>query len=400
MRSGPNDDGGRRRRALGYGLARFAVGILLVFPQASSSATLRVPSQYPTIQMALDAAASRDSILVASGSYEEDVTISTSLITLSGEGRPLVRSFVPVLSVNADSVSIIGFHFNGTTFASGVPTAWLGGSGFRIEDCMFEGGFAGVSVIGKGEILRSQFTRSAHGVRVELGGSGVTLRNCSIFENSAEVFGETLGAGLMILDGNEVELFDCEFVSNSASIAGAAIYASWNPGVKVARVLAERCLIVGNRSPAGSGIETSNAQLTLISCTFASNHATADGGALLQLSESMVIESRIDNCIMAFNEGAALWCPGANNLTVHCSNVFGNSDDSLCASDGGDNHSLDPLFCAIGNFHIAEGSPCSPGESPPGCGLIGALDVQCASAVASSTWGQIKGMYLENRRER
>lgn len=47
-----------------------------------------------------------------------------------------------------------------------------------------------------------------------------------------------------------------------------------------------------------------------------------------------------------------------------------------------DNIQADPIFCdSAEDFHLADTSPCAPGNSPPGCGLIGALGVGCVIGV-------------------
>ena len=56
----------------------------------SSAATLRVPSDYPTIQGAVDAAAPGDVVLVSAGTYAPFLIASKNDITVRGDGRAVI----------------------------------------------------------------------------------------------------------------------------------------------------------------------------------------------------------------------------------------------------------------------------------------------------------------------
>jgi parallel beta-helix repeat protein len=62
------------------------------------------------------------------------------------------------------------------------------------------------------------------------------------------------------------------------------------------------------------------------------------------------------------------------------------------------NFSLDPQFCAAGDYRVMTSSPCAPGNSPlgNGCHLIGALPADCQPlSVQKSTWGAGKALYRD-----
>jgi|GEM_PF-2924874 len=67
-----------------------AVVGLLVTAAAASAGTKYVPSQYPTIQSAVNASAPGDTIVVAAGVYSEHVVISTDSVTIRGVNRDTV----------------------------------------------------------------------------------------------------------------------------------------------------------------------------------------------------------------------------------------------------------------------------------------------------------------------
>lgn len=76
------------RRALAISvLASALVGLGFSAAQHTSTRTLRVPSQYPTIQQAVNAARGGDLVLVAPGTYAESVSVRTARVVIRGSDR-------------------------------------------------------------------------------------------------------------------------------------------------------------------------------------------------------------------------------------------------------------------------------------------------------------------------
>ena len=70
-----------------------AVLFVLVLASSADAATLNVPADYATIQAAVNAAATGDTIMVQSGTYYENVNVNKALILQgedSGSGQPVV----------------------------------------------------------------------------------------------------------------------------------------------------------------------------------------------------------------------------------------------------------------------------------------------------------------------
>ena len=73
---------------------RYAISclVILAVPALAHAATLKVPSQYPKIQQAIDAAVEGDTVLVAPGTYVETIDFKGKGITVKSEEGPLVTT--------------------------------------------------------------------------------------------------------------------------------------------------------------------------------------------------------------------------------------------------------------------------------------------------------------------
>jgi hypothetical protein len=135
--------------------------------------------------------------------------------------------------------------------------------------------------------------------------------------------------------------------------------------------------------------------IVLTSSTVYEN-SSPSGAALYASDDSSIAAS---NTIIAFNlDGEAAACDGTGTTTLTCSDVFGHTGGDwvgcIAGQEGSNgNVAADPLFCNIGagDVRLAEMSPCAPAQSA--CGLIGALDVGCPTAVEPTTWGAVKAAF-------
>ena len=94
--------------------------VLIVALQPAAASTITVPTDYPTIQLAIDAASDGDVILVLPGTYNENIFVdkSVSIIGLEGYTNTTINSTdtsLPVVEITASDVLIKGFTIEGWT---------------------------------------------------------------------------------------------------------------------------------------------------------------------------------------------------------------------------------------------------------------------------------------------
>lgn len=219
-------------------------------PSAWASRRL-VPSQYSTIQAAINASVGGDEVVVSPGTYNESITLNRA-VTVTGlnPGDPLV-TLATVIRGNTTQPVV--------TFATTGPTA--------LDGLTVTNGSEGVSVLpGAGGGLISKCLIQANygsGIRLEPGSGGTTVSFCRVINNnSSGIFAATnttltVEAGLVA--GNQ---------------AGGI-----HMGSCVSTSIIRDCVIVGNATvDRGGGIYSQDSTVTISNCTIANNQANLGGG--------------------------------------------------------------------------------------------------------------------------
>ncbi len=241
---------------------------LIFLSSALQARTLRVPSQYPTIQAGIDSSVDGDTVLVADGTY-------------IGEGNRNIRfngRIIVVRSENGPESCIIdGENANGGfVFTWGDSSLAAMVEGFKI-------------INGRGHGSDGGGIYCNHGC--------ATIRNC-IVVNCRAIYG-----GGIYIDGSSPVFEDCIIRDNVSFGYCGGIHCDASPGA-----VFNRCLITGNvsnniRSYQSAGIWCRYSNPVISNCTISGNTingTTLDNGAGIFLGGC---EAEIVNTIVEGNIG-------------------------------------------------------------------------------------------------
>jgi hypothetical protein len=348
-----------------------AISIAAMFAApAASAATLNVGPNGPftTIQAAVNAAATGDTISVAPGRYVENVVIKGKGVTVVGEDRHLVvvdgNHQGPVFTVGEINVanSVILSNLTITrglgnsqdafakTFFNGGGIVVVGGN-FRLSHSIVTGNFSnadggGVSVFVGGPttfttefdddaIVENHAYSAGGAVSLKAGDVGTVLFTST--EISRNVAGGG-GGGLSVLAGaGGVSLNQVTLAQNSAGVGGA-IYSPGNSGhnlnINVVNSAIVSNSVTGNDPFSGLGSGGGVFSLNGISLSFtvlAHNTAQVSGGAVfsnsITLDHSFVVENQAPKGGGIFLEGPLMTTQSViiDNLPNNCDASAGNT---------------------------------------------------------------------------
>src|SRR5713101_4645851 len=320
-----------RLRALSVaGFALLAMGILGAIP-ATAANVLNVPGTYATIQAAIDASSSGDTVMVAAGTYFENIDFKGKLITVQSAQGPSVTTIdgsnlAPVVnfSTNETAAAVIqGFtlqHGN-ATFAFGYE-----GAGVHISG-------ASPTVAGNNIVAN---TSCANGVGISVAFASPVIRDNAIDGNTKQpgCSGQN-GGGIYAVNQSDANIVQNVITGNRSPVSGAGLYISPPSGTRGA-------LLVNN--------------------TIAGNFG-GDSGVFLGGFDAQV--QLFNNIVAAASTVPAVLCDTTYSSTPpvfdhnDLSNSAGPATQGSCSQVVGTsgNISADPTFVASGDFHLQSSSP-------------------------------------------
>jgi hypothetical protein len=241
-----------------------------------SSSTGSASQPFCTVQAAVQAASSGDSIHVAPGTYSGPITVDRSLTLLGTQGKA-----VTVLTGNSASVVL--------TVTSSLTVDL---EGFTVQDGVSIGPGGGVVYPGTTITCADcDFRRNQDTNTFGLGGAIVVfqatavLQRCALGNNRCALEGGAIG----VFDGS-LTLVDCEVHDNGVgtatqfAVSGGAIRAKNGSVVDLERTQFTNngySAALGSSGADGGAVSSDQSTVTAVACTFRGNDAgTESGGAL------------------------------------------------------------------------------------------------------------------------
>ena len=405
--------------------------LLLALAAPLRAATLNVPSQYSTIQAAINVSANGDTVLIADGRYtgpgNVDLDFGGKNITVTSQNG---ASSTIIDCQGSSSANHRGFYLHsgetnamisGLTIENGYESIGVGNGGaidtedvgWTIQNCIIENNTAPAG----GGIFNSD--------------AAVTVENCVIMDNAAS---GSEGGGIYIANlGFSSTITNCTIANNTAPSSdgaglGGGIFASSNGSAKIA---VADCTLSGNSAFNGGGIcNTNTSKSTIINCTLTANSASPGGfgGGIYNYNNSgtiAVANCTITNNIAPSGDGGGIYnykYDDTGTITLANNILYGDTGGEVL-NDGGStvtpiycdiqggyagtgNLSADPLFVgAPANLHLKPGSPClqagtasvapatdldgSPRPTPPSIGAYDLVELSALGVPASVPGGTV-----------
>jgi parallel beta-helix repeat protein len=282
---------------------------VILFPILTAQAdTINIPADYPTIQEGIDAAMTGDTVLVAPGTYVENIDFLGKAITVqSSDGAATTvvdgdQSGSVAICQNGEGSDTVldGFTLtNGTGTVDG--TSQSGGGMYNlstsptVENCIFSNNSA--------DYGGGMFNDCSY----------ATIVNCTFIENVATY----RGGGICNYHGGtfhtSVTVTSCIFESNSAGFEGGGMYDFRCDGTRT------DCTFIGNSVSDGNGggICIEQCELTVAECTFMDNEVNREGGGIyLDYGDSVITDSLIQHNLTTDGYGGGIAWRGGFDTSI------------------------------------------------------------------------------------
>ena len=293
--------------------------LILMISQVLLATIINVPDDQPTIQQGLNTATEGDTVLVATGTYYENLF------------WPMTNEIKLFSEVGADSTIIDGSNLNIIIYiysATSIDTTTII-DGFTIQNGIADTG-AGITCYNSSPKIQNCVISNNNGGGLAFTTSSSIIRDCDITNNN--------GNGFKIIENSDILIQNSNINNNNDS----GVYFLSSTGHIIDCDISYNTVV-----SEGGGIYSSNSELFLSNNSISNNTGsqTGDirGGGIYMLSSDItVLNTIISNNIISGGydvEGGGLYCSGSSsnesNLFMNFCSIIGNEAIESYNSGGG-----------------------------------------------------------------
>lgn len=306
--------------------------LVLAARPATAATTIRVPTDDPTIQAAIDAAASGDTILVSDGVYRENIDFKGKAITVRSVNGPATTI------IDGGSISCVVRFVTAETSGS-VLSGFTLQHGLGTGVCLVEG--AGIFVDNASPTITNNIiadNEGCDGVGIGVGFGSPLIQGNVITRNhrSPTCSGGLGGGGISIRGNSSVQIIGNTITENTMGngVGGGGI-ALFSSGTAIVR----GNVISGNTvETMGGGISLKFFTTAIITDNVITGNSATNGGGIAASVPDTSTAARIVNNTIAGNtatdKGSQLYVDGIDSATQIWNNImFGTSVQAAVVCD-------------------------------------------------------------------
>lgn len=272
---------------------KFFLAVCSLLITTASNATVHVPADQPSIQAGINAAAHGDTVIVAPGTYYENLDFKGKRITVMSSDGPettVIDGSQPAQPERASTVKFVHGETRDTVLEGFTLS---GGTGTLYQCTPYHSYMCGGAIFCKGAKPTVRGNRIVDNEAYYGGGiysvdGKPAILDCLFFSNSADEHG---GAGY--LDRSHFEVIDCDFIENGCEGVGGGM------GMHDCELFMRDTRFIRNRSLFGGGMSHgASCYSDIADCEFIENTTLADGAGIRNGSDTF----DMSNCIFIGND--------------------------------------------------------------------------------------------------